>query len=507
MYLRTNVCRVAAAWIFAIFAVTRIAAAQSPLPAPWSHQDIGAPLIAGDATFTDPAFAIAASGADIWGTSDQFHFVYQRITGDVDVRARVDEIVPASTWSKTGVMIRASLDPGAAHGFALVSYSKGLAFQRRPSSSGTSLNTAGEFAAAPRWVRLVRAGTLVTAYSSVDGVSWTAIGSETIQLGATAYVGVATTSHNSWALTTVKVSQVSIAQPSPLPAGQKDIDIGAPALKGSASYNGGAYTITAAGTDIWDTADQFHFVYQQVSGDLDVKVRVASIGYADRWSKAGVMIRQSLDASSAHGFALTSAGKGYGFQRRNVAGGLTTSTSGTTAAPPGWVRLKRNGNLITAYQSTDGVNWTVIGSDSIVLSDPVYVGIAATSHTATATTTVKADNFTVQVTSPPPPTPTPAPTPSPTPSGPVELAFTTTAQDVAASTGFVLEIFTAAADPATATPLARLSLGKPALDATGTATVDITTVFNSLAAGNYQATVSVVWSGGSVRSAPLVFTK
>jgi regulation of enolase protein 1 (concanavalin A-like superfamily) len=572
-----------------------IAHAQTALPAPWATRDIGYPAIAGSTVYYAPStIVMRSSGADIWGTSDQFHFAYVPVSGNVDIRARVDAIDGTSAWAKSGVMIRASLSASAAHAFSLVSYSKGIAFQRRPSNGSLSVHTAGEMAGAPRWVRLVRLDNVVTAYSSVDGVTWTTIGSDTIQLGATFYVGFAATSNNAYVAGTTTMSQVLVSVPSVLPDGQANADIGSPAQKGSASFASGAYTIAAGGADIWGSSDQFHYVYQQASGDLDVKVRLASISYADQWSKAGVMIRGSLSANSAHGFVLMSAGKGSAFQRRNTDGGLSVNTAGSTAAPPGWVRLKRSGSLVTAYRSTDGVNWVTIGSDSIALPDQVYVGIAATSHIATATTTVKADNFAV-VQSAPAPAPAPAPNSAPTVSlatngtafaapasivltatasdpenqlarvefyagttrlasdtaapytftwsgvaagtyvlkavaidaqggagtsstitvtvgvtpstTPVRVAFTTSAADAALASDFVLEFFAAGANPSTATPIKRQSLGKPALDAAGNATVDITTAFNALAAGTYQATVSAVWSGGMARSASISVTK
>ena len=589
MFSRVKVCRQAALGISLCVVSAGLAHAQSAFPAPWANRDIGSPVIPGSATLTLPStVTVNASGADIWGTNDQFHFVYVPVTGDVDVRVRVDSIAATSTWAKAGVMIRGSLTADAAHGFALVSYSKGLAFQRRPAAGGLSVHTGGELAGAPRWVRLVRLGTTVTAYSSVTGTSWTTIGSDTIQLGATAYVGLAATSTNAFVPGTATMSQLAMEVPASLPNGQASADIGAPAVRGSASFSGGTYTVNAAGADIWGTSDQFHYVYQQASGDIDVKVRVASVSYADQWSKAGVMIRASLDADSAHGFVLMSAGRGSAFQRRPTDGGLSVGTTGSTAAPPGWVRLKRSGNLVTAYRSTDGVNWVTIGSDSIVLPDQVYVGIAATSHNAAAATTVKADNFSVVETAPAPP-PNGAPVVSlatngtsftmpasivltATASDPenqlarvefyagttllatdsaapysftwttaaagthavravvydaqgasgssatisvtvaaaattVKLAFTTSAADAAVATEYVLEFFAAGANPATATPLKRQSLGKPALDATGTATVDITALYGSLPAGSYIATVSVVWSGGVLRSAPISVTK
>lgn len=591
MLSRERVCRVAALGISLWFASVSNVLAQSALPAPWVGADIGSPVISGSSTFTAPAsFTLNASGADIWGTSDQFHFVYLPITGDVDLRARVDSIAATSTWAKVGVMIRGSLASNSAHAFSLVSYAKGLAFQRRPATGALSEHTAGEYAGAPRWVRLVRIGNVVTSYSSVDGASWTLIDSDTIQLGATALVGIAATSRNIFAAGTSTVSQVSLALPSNLPDGQSSADIGSPAIKGSASFASGTYTVTASGADIWGTSDQFHYVYRQAAGDIDVKVRLTSISYADAWSKAGVMIRGSLDANAPHAFALMSAARGSAFQRRATVGGLTVHTTGYTTAPPGWVRLKRSGNLVTAYRSADGYNWTTIGSDTIALGDQVYVGIAATSHTPYAATTVKADNFSLSEVASPAPPPNSPPSVSLTTNGttftapatialtasasdpenqlarvefyagttrlgtdtaapyafswsgvaagtyvvkavafdaagasgtsstitvtvsaaavpPVKVAFTTTAANMALATNYVLEFFASTANPSTSTPIRSVSLGKPALDTTGTATVDITTVFSGLPAGSYVATVSAVWSGGVSRSATVSVTK
>src|SRR5580765_4980985 len=86
------------------------------LPSPWSAQDIGSPAVAGSATFDQGTFTINASGADIGGRSDQFTFVYQQVTGDVDVLARVNSVSSTDAGSETGVMIRNSLAADAANG-------------------------------------------------------------------------------------------------------------------------------------------------------------------------------------------------------------------------------------------------------------------------------------------------------------------------------------------------------------------------------------------------------
>src|SRR3982750_4190854 len=155
-------------------------------------------------------------------------------------------------------MIRASLSASAAQGFSLVSAAAGTAFQRRTAGGGISTGTAGPNLTAPRWVRIARIGTKVSAFTSSDGQKWTLIGTDTIALGATAYVGLATTSHTAKALTTATLSQV-VVRPLGVPAPQLAADMGARAIPGTGAFSGGTYTINAAGLDIWNTADQFHF--------------------------------------------------------------------------------------------------------------------------------------------------------------------------------------------------------------------------------------------------------
>lgn len=373
-----------------LFVAGRSVSAQS-LPAPWLHADVGAPTLAGSASYASGVFTIDAAGTDIWGTSDQFRFVYQQVSGDVEVVARVRGITNQHAWSKAGVMIRSTLAANSAHAFALVSAAKGVHFQRRAAAGGVSTSTAASTMLPPAWVRAVRTGNTVTTYWSTTGSSWTTIGSVTLPLGASAYVGVAVTSHNAGARTTATVSDVSVIRKG-LPQGQQNRDIGSPAIAGSASYSSGVYTVKGAGIDIWSAADQFQFVYQPMTGNAEVVARVASLGSVNAWSKAGVMIREALTGASRHASMFASVSKGYAFQRRPETGDLSVHTSGGSGAPPGWVRMVRTGDLFEAYRSADGVSWIRVGSDTIPMTDTVYVGLAVTSHDASRTTTALFDN-------------------------------------------------------------------------------------------------------------------
>ena len=75
---------------------------------------------------------------------------------------------------------------------------------------------------------------------------------------------------------------------------------------------------TGAGADVWGTADAFHYAYRTLDGDGTIVARVASIQNVHAWTKAGVMIGNSLSPSAAQAFMLvaSSAAKGVPFQRR-----------------------------------------------------------------------------------------------------------------------------------------------------------------------------------------------
>src|SRR5690606_6316524 len=150
-------------------------------------------------------------------------------------------------------------------------------------------------------------------------------------------------------------------------------------VHGFASFGGDSYTVAGAGTDVWGSADQFHFARRQMTGDGTIVARVASIQAADPWAKAGVMMRESLAAGSRHAFALLSSGKGTAFQRRTSTDGSTGHSPGP-GAPPVWVKIERKGSSFTASRSTDGAAWTTISAQTIAMPATIYVGLAVTSH-------------------------------------------------------------------------------------------------------------------------------
>jgi regulation of enolase protein 1 (concanavalin A-like superfamily) len=148
----------------------------------------------------------------------------------------------------------------------------------------------------------------------------------------------------------------------------------------------GAFSVKAAGNDVYGAADAFHFVYRPLTGDGVIVARVKSLQNTSTSAKAGVMIRDTLEAASANAFMVVMQGKGTAFQRRQSSGATTLNQAGTLNKAPYWVKLERIGNVFNAYQSADGVTWTLVGTDTIAMAPTVYVGVAAVSHNVLATT-------------------------------------------------------------------------------------------------------------------------
>jgi endonuclease/exonuclease/phosphatase family metal-dependent hydrolase len=157
-------------------------------------------------------------------------------------------------------------------------------------------------------------------------------------------------------------------------------DVGAVGATGFATGSSGNFAVHGAGADVWGTSDAFRIVYAKLSGDGYVVAQVASVENVNAWTKAGVMMRESLAANSRHAFMLVSPEKGLAFQRRTVTGGTSTSTPGGSGAGPSFVKLTRSGSTFTAFRSADGVTWTKVGSDTIPMASTIYAGIAVTSH-------------------------------------------------------------------------------------------------------------------------------
>ncbi len=186
---------------------------ESPLPDPWRNSDIGTVAAAGSATYSNGSFTARASGADVYGTADEFHYIYQPVTGDATITAKVTAIANTNEWAKAGLMVRETLATGSANAAIVITPSHGTNFQYRAVAAGATTNVEGNSVTVPYWLRLVRSGDAITGFYSPDSAVWTQLSTVNISMASQVYVGMMVTSHNDGTLTNGIFSNVSVKGP------------------------------------------------------------------------------------------------------------------------------------------------------------------------------------------------------------------------------------------------------------------------------------------------------
>jgi hypothetical protein len=126
----------------------------STCPVNWNCADIGAPATTGGQSVNGTTWTVQGAGGDIWGTSDQFHYLWQGLTTDGSVSAQVTSQTNTSPWAKTGVMIRQSTDPGSAFYAALVTPGNGILVQYRATMGAASATAASISSTVPQYLKI-----------------------------------------------------------------------------------------------------------------------------------------------------------------------------------------------------------------------------------------------------------------------------------------------------------------------------------------------------------------
>lgn len=156
---------------------------------------------------------MTASGDDIFGQADAFHFVYMPLHGNGQIVARVVSYQRQDMWTKVGVMVRETTDPGSKFADVLVTPDKGAEAQWRASTNGDTQTTDQVPSPAPFWVKMVRAGDTLTGYVSPDGLAWQQRGQMTVQMPPDALIGLCVTSHKNDTLTEAKIDLAKVTFP------------------------------------------------------------------------------------------------------------------------------------------------------------------------------------------------------------------------------------------------------------------------------------------------------
>lgn len=131
---------------------------------------------------------------------------------------------------------------------------------------------------------------------------------------------------------------------------------------------------------------------QPISGNFAIEAKITCLGQQREhggllvWKDDNRFVR--LEKTSAlHAF------KGDIRFETHVRRLLRTVGRGQQNSVVNYIRLERSGHEFTGYCSTDGQDWQLVGSDSVIMQDPVMVGVHALCPGNTPSTVTRFDYF------------------------------------------------------------------------------------------------------------------
>ncbi len=173
-----------------------------------------------------------------------------------------------------------------------------------------------------------------------------------------------------------------------LPLPWQETDLGTVKYPGRADFTEGFVTINGSGRDFWHTTDDGHFVYQQINCNKEIIAKVEMLDPAGYWSKAALMIRETLASNSkmAH-VCLTkmdanNTNSAQFIWRENTGAGTPVTSIDKYKMFPSYLKLSRIGNTFSAYWSRDCETWTFVGSAEINMNQNCYIGLGITAQNA-----------------------------------------------------------------------------------------------------------------------------
>jgi hypothetical protein len=365
-------------------------------PTGWTCADIGNPTPAGSQTVSNGTWSMQGGGGDIWGTADAFRFANQTLAADGYISAHVTSQTNTSVWAKAGVMMRLTANPGSPYYAVFVTPSNGIVVQYRTAPAGVTSQVATT-GTAPAYIMVARTGTTYTGYASSNGTTWTAIPGSSVTIASmtgTLLAGLAVTSHNTAALSTVAFDTVTIAAGAPVltacPTGWSCADVNGALPAGSQTLTNGTWSVQGGGGDIWGTADNFHLVNQTLAANGGISAQVTNQTNSSTWAKAGVMLRLTTDPASPYYAIFVTPGNGIVVQYRMAQGGGTNQLK-LTGTVPTFVKVARVGTSFTASTSSNGTTWTAVAGSTVNMSNltgTLLAGMAVTSHNVSTLCTV-----------------------------------------------------------------------------------------------------------------------
>ena len=357
-------------------------------------------------------YTVKGNGDDIWNKADEGFYAYKAIAGSFSIQAKVKWVNPGDNyganaanyeWAKVGVMIRSMADNADSSHFSLVQRAGSavpsdiLSIQTR-AAAGIDSNNVDQSITLPdgAWLRVSRWAPLnyFWAEYSEDGETWNYIGATAIAMADAVNVGLCITNHYDDAtLAEATVSDVKITTLTAEPSSHikkaigifdGSVDLGDSKTSGTSAYDAASktYTVSGAGSDIWGTRDDGHYMFKKMKGAFEAESEFfITVPVEATWTKAGMMIRDSLSMSAANAFAYIRTDNQFQLNGRPSLQASTTDSPLTTITENKF-KIVKNGTQVTSYIWDGAASaWVFRASKPFPLVDESYFGFMVLSHT------------------------------------------------------------------------------------------------------------------------------
>jgi len=173
--------------------------------------DVGMPSHKGSVTY-DAArkeYRVTGGGINMWGSRDDFFFVWRKVTGDVVITANLKIVTGGVPHRKAGLIIRKDLEPGSVYTDAVVHGSglTALQWREKPDDVTRAIHFPVD---GPTRLRLERRRNVVKLYAGKEGDALTEMGDTEVAPFSPMYAGLAVCAHDDAAETTAVFSDVTV---------------------------------------------------------------------------------------------------------------------------------------------------------------------------------------------------------------------------------------------------------------------------------------------------------
>ena len=180
------------------------------------HSDVGSVVPAGVAQYdtAQHTYTISSAGANLWSTTDAYHYLWKKMSGDLSLTADISFPITTGTHDphrKALLIFRQDLSPDSVYADVALHGVGMTALQYRREKGGMTQDIELNVPTAPKKFRLEKRGDVMTMFLSLNGEPLHQVGASiSLHLAEPFYAGIGVCAHNRDAVEKAVFSSVEL---------------------------------------------------------------------------------------------------------------------------------------------------------------------------------------------------------------------------------------------------------------------------------------------------------